>query len=101
MDFLAPKAKQYKYFLELAKDLPSVSPHPSCGIPIHEYPGFAYAEALCMWHEEEEKHEVGYGVICLSTHLVKISTDLFSFWLYRFTKLVLKPSVERSLFSHK
>ncbi|EGG10271.1 uncharacterized protein MELLADRAFT_94566 [Melampsora larici-populina 98AG31] len=56
LDFLAPKAKQYQYFLDLSEHLPEIAALEGWGFPKTGYPGFAYAAALCRWHHEEEQN---------------------------------------------
>ncbi|KAH9810580.1 transcriptional repressor TCF25-domain-containing protein [Melampsora americana] len=54
IDFLAPKAKQYEYFLYLAEHFDALE---GWGLPRTGYAGFAYATALCRWHHEEEQNK--------------------------------------------
>ncbi|KAM0755682.1 DUF654-domain-containing protein [Meredithblackwellia eburnea MCA 4105] len=51
IDFLAPKAKQNTWFLDLLVALPAAYPE----MRIEAYPGLAYAKALCLRSMEEER----------------------------------------------
>ncbi|BGP07100.1 Transcription factor 25 [Rhodotorula toruloides] len=55
LDLLAPKAGQHEWFFKLIPALEAAYP----SMCISGYPGLAYAKALCLRNQEEEKKETG------------------------------------------
>ncbi|GAA5821980.1 hypothetical protein JCM3770_003032 [Rhodotorula araucariae] len=53
IDFLAPKAGQNDWFFGTVAALESAYPQ----MHVHSYPGLAYAKALCIRNQEEERKE--------------------------------------------
>ncbi|GAA6012136.1 hypothetical protein JCM10207_005144 [Rhodosporidiobolus poonsookiae] len=53
IDFLAPKASQQEWFFKLIPTLEAAYPE----MRITHYPGLAYANALCVRNDEEEKKD--------------------------------------------
>ncbi|BGP47134.1 hypothetical protein JCM10450v2_002986 [Rhodotorula kratochvilovae] len=51
IDFLAPKAGQNDWFFSTVAALDAAYPH----MRVHSYPGLAYAKALCIRNQEEER----------------------------------------------
>jgi hypothetical protein len=58
LDLLAPKAGQHEWFFKLIPALEAAYPSMCIG----GYPGLAYAKALCLRNQEEEKKEVWSGL---------------------------------------
>lgn len=58
LDFTAPKARQYNWFVDFVEELPKTLDNASYeGIPhleIDSFPGLHFAKALCLWHQEED-----------------------------------------------
>lgn len=55
LDFTAPKAKQYTWFVDFIAELPRTLAQTghAAHLQIDSYPGLWYAKALCQWHLEE------------------------------------------------
>lgn len=57
LDMLAPKARQYDWFMDALETLPKAYPHQP-EMRLESYPGLAYAKALCLRAREEDKGQV-------------------------------------------
>lgn len=65
LDFLAPKAKEYQWLLDLYAELPEVQDED--GLYVEAYPGLAYARALSLFHLEKS------GVSLLKSGLLPVA----------------------------
>lgn len=61
LDFTAPKARQYTWFIDFVDELPSMLANGAheglAHLQVDSFPGLHYGKALCMWHKEEDAKE--------------------------------------------
>lgn len=61
LDFTAPKARQYSWFIDFVEELPktlSTAVHQDMAhLQVDSFPGLHYAKALSMWHKEEDSKD--------------------------------------------
>lgn len=61
LDFTAPKARQYTWFIDFVDELPDTLSQSAqeglAHLQIDSYPGLHYGKALARWHKEEDAKE--------------------------------------------
>ncbi|KAK9897024.1 DUF654-domain-containing protein [Cystobasidium minutum MCA 4210] len=61
LDFTAPKARQYSWFIDFMEELPrtlsQVGHQGVAHLEVDSFPGLHYAKALSLWHKEEDAKE--------------------------------------------